>query len=196
MQNKAKFKKVKLNVNKVLTKNYEQIDTWSSGTKQSQTNPNKAKFKKAKMNVTSILTKGYENKPPIRAPKKQRQTSKRQKPMQTSLPQRIMKETRFRAPKKQTQFKPNLSRRSLWRRRKQTQPVVSLSNLFQSQYLKIAGRRGPFAYESDPNEIDKTNCILSTNCVMISKYTRSNKMQLTEDCCPNFNEGANLCMET
>jgi hypothetical protein len=45
------------------------------------------------MNVTSIITKGYENKSPIRAPKKQSQIPKRQKPMQTSLPQRIMKKT-------------------------------------------------------------------------------------------------------
>jgi hypothetical protein len=29
MQNKANFQKVKLNVNKVLTKDYEQLDTWS-----------------------------------------------------------------------------------------------------------------------------------------------------------------------
>ncbi len=29
MQNKAKFQKVKLNVTKVLTKDYDQLDTWS-----------------------------------------------------------------------------------------------------------------------------------------------------------------------
>jgi hypothetical protein len=97
MQNKAKFRKVKLNVNNVLTKDYEQKDTWSSGKKQSQTNPNKAKSKKAKMNVTSYMTKGYGNIPPIRAPKKQSQTSKRQKPMQPSLPKRIMKNTTLSA---------------------------------------------------------------------------------------------------
>jgi len=62
MQNKAKFRKVKLNVTKVLTKDYDPMDTWSIRTKQSQTNPNKAKLKKAKMNVTSIIIKDYENK--------------------------------------------------------------------------------------------------------------------------------------
>jgi hypothetical protein len=107
MQNKANFRKVKLNVNKVLTRDYDKKDTWWSGKKQSQTKPNKAKFKKAKMNVTSYITNGYENKPPIRAPKKQSQISKRQKPMQTSLPQGIMKKTAPSGPKKQTQFKPN-----------------------------------------------------------------------------------------
>jgi hypothetical protein len=64
MQNKANFQKVKLNVNKVLTKDYVQMDTWSIGkTKPIQTqykantnpkqtqnkaniNPNKANFKR------------------------------------------------------------------------------------------------------------------------------------------------------
>jgi hypothetical protein len=40
MQNKAKFRKVKLNVNKVLTKDYDKKDTWSIMKKQSQTKPN------------------------------------------------------------------------------------------------------------------------------------------------------------
>ncbi len=44
MQNKAKFRKVKLNVNKVLTRDYEQLDTWSIRKKQSQTNPNKPNY--------------------------------------------------------------------------------------------------------------------------------------------------------
>ncbi len=100
MQNKANFRKVKLNVNKVLTKDYDKKTLGERGkTKpiQSQLKPIqsqfKANFKKAKMNVTSILTVGYENKPPIRAPKKQSQISKQQKPMQTSLPKVIMKKT-------------------------------------------------------------------------------------------------------
>ncbi len=45
MQNKANFRKVKLNVNNVLTRDYEQMDTWSIGkTKpiQSQSKPIKA----------------------------------------------------------------------------------------------------------------------------------------------------------
>jgi hypothetical protein len=107
MQNEPKFRKSQMNVNRVLTTDYDKMDTWWSGTKQSQTNPNKAKFKKAKMNVTSILTVGYENKPPIRAPKKQSQTSKRQKPMQTSLPQRIMKITAFSGSGKTNPIKAN-----------------------------------------------------------------------------------------
>ncbi len=78
---------------------------------------NKAKFKKAKMNVSSFITKDYENKSPIRAPKKQSQTLKRQKPMQTSLPQRIMKISALLGPDKTKPNKPNLSRCSLWRSR-------------------------------------------------------------------------------
>ena len=106
MQNKAKFRKSQMNVNKVLTKGYEKKTLSERGKKQSQTNPNKAKLKKAKMNVNKVLAKNYENKPPIRAPKKQSQTSKRQKPMQPSLPQRIMKKTGFWVRTKQTQNKP------------------------------------------------------------------------------------------
>jgi hypothetical protein len=41
MQNKANFRKVKLNVNKVLTKDYEQMDTWWSG----KTKPIQSQFK-------------------------------------------------------------------------------------------------------------------------------------------------------
>jgi len=77
------------------------------GKKQSQTNPNKANFKKAKMNVNKVLAKNYVNIPPIWAPKKQSQTSKRQKSMQTSLPQRIMKKTAFSDPDKTNPNKPN-----------------------------------------------------------------------------------------
>jgi hypothetical protein len=121
MQNKANFRKSQMNINNVLTKDYDKRTLGQHGKKQSQTNPNKAKFKKAKMNVTSTLTVGYENKSPIRAPKKQSQTSKRQKPIQTSLPQGIMKNTAFSGPEKTNPNKPNLSRRSLWRSRKQTQ---------------------------------------------------------------------------
>ena len=112
MQNKANFPDDQMNVNKVLTMDYENKTLGGSGKKQSQTNPNKANFKKAKMNVTSIITKGYENKPPIRAPKKQSQTSKRQKPMQTSLSQRIMKKTAISGSNKTNQNKPNLQLQS------------------------------------------------------------------------------------
>jgi len=107
MQNKANFRKSQMNVNKVLTKDYEKKTLGERGKKQSQTNPNKAKFKKAKMNVTSIITKDYENKSPIRAPKKQSQISKRQKPIQTSLPKGIMKNTPLSGSGKTNPNKPN-----------------------------------------------------------------------------------------
>jgi hypothetical protein len=139
MQNEPNFRKSQMNVNKVLTKNYEKMDTWWSGKKQSQTNPNKAKSKKAKMNVTSALTKGYENKPPIWAPKKQSQISKRQKPMQTSLQQRIMKNTAFSGSDKTNPNKPNAC------------PPLRLAG--QSQYIllrmPINPRRNPLDSYAD-----------------------------------------------
>ena len=61
MQNEPKFRKSQMNVNKVLTMNYEKKDTWWTGKKRTQTNPNEPKFKKAKMNVTNYITMDYEN---------------------------------------------------------------------------------------------------------------------------------------
>ncbi len=117
MQNEPKFRKSQMNVNKVLTKDYEKRTLGQHGKNEPKTNPNEPKFKKAKMNVTTYITKDYENKPPIWAPKKQSQTSKRQKPMQTSLPKGIMKKSALSVPDKTNPNEPNLSRRSLWRSR-------------------------------------------------------------------------------
>jgi hypothetical protein len=52
-----------MNVNKVLTMNYEKKDTWWTGKKRTQTNPNKPNFRKAKMNETLFAAKDYENQP-------------------------------------------------------------------------------------------------------------------------------------
>ena len=63
MQNKANFRKVKLNVNKVLTRDYVQMDTWSIGkTKpiQSQSKPIKANSKPIQSQSKPIRT---QNKP-------------------------------------------------------------------------------------------------------------------------------------
>jgi hypothetical protein len=50
MQNKANFRKSQMNVNKVLTKDYEQMDTWSIG----KTKPIKANSKPIKANSKPI----------------------------------------------------------------------------------------------------------------------------------------------
>ena len=115
MQNEPNFRKSQMNVNKVLTKDYDKRTLGERGKNEPKTNPNEPKTnpnepksKKAKMNVTSILTVGYENKPHIRPTKKQSQISKRQKPMQPSLTQRIMKKTALLGPAKTNPIKPNL----------------------------------------------------------------------------------------
>jgi hypothetical protein len=82
MQNKANFRKVKLDVNNVLTRVYEQMDTWSI-----------RKTKPIKANQSQLK--------PIKAKKTPKQT------------QPVVSLSNL--------FKPNLSRRSLWRSRKQTQ---------------------------------------------------------------------------
>ncbi len=106
MQNKANFRKSQMNVNNVLTKNYEKKTLGQRG----KTKPIKANQSQSK---------------PIKANKmlKQSQTSKRQKPMQTSLPQRIMKKTALLASDKTKPNKPNQTQlvlRSLWRSRIKT----------------------------------------------------------------------------
>ncbi len=69
MQNKPNFQKVKLNVNRVLTKDYEQKDTWSiRKTKpiQSQLKPIKANQSQFKANIMPKQTQTN----PISEPKK------------------------------------------------------------------------------------------------------------------------------
>ena len=65
MQNEPKFRKSQMNVNNVLAKDYEQIDTWSIGKNEPKTNPNKPNLQNPQMNVNSILTKDYENNPAL-----------------------------------------------------------------------------------------------------------------------------------
>jgi hypothetical protein len=45
MQNEPNFRKSQMNVNKVLTMNYEKLDTWSSGKNEPKTNPNEPNSK-------------------------------------------------------------------------------------------------------------------------------------------------------
>ena len=69
MQNKANFPDSQMNVNKVLTKDYENETLSGSGKNKANTNPNKANTNPNKanllndqMNVNKVLTKDYENK--------------------------------------------------------------------------------------------------------------------------------------
>ena len=87
MQNEPKFRKSQMNVNKVLTMNYEKEDTWWTGKKRTQTNPIS---EKPKMNVNSIVTKYYENICPCGVPKN--------KPNQTQFQKRsvVLTKDKFR----------------------------------------------------------------------------------------------------
>jgi hypothetical protein len=59
MQNKAKFRKVKLNVNKVLTKDYDIMDTWSIRKNEPKTNPNEPN---QSQNLSAISVAGQRQK--------------------------------------------------------------------------------------------------------------------------------------
>jgi len=107
MQNKPNFRKAQMNVNPYNTTDYENKSNWTLGENKPNSNPIKANLLNAQMNVNKVLTKDYENISPLRAPKKQTQFSKRQKPMQTSLPQRIMKMKSLPGSDKTNPIKPN-----------------------------------------------------------------------------------------
>jgi len=62
MQNKANFGKAQMNVNKVITEDYENKTLSRSGKNKANSKPNKANLQNAKMNVNKVLTKDYENK--------------------------------------------------------------------------------------------------------------------------------------
>ena len=61
MQNKANFPDDQMNVNKVLTKDYENISNCKLCENKANTNPNKANLLNAQINVTSLITVEYEN---------------------------------------------------------------------------------------------------------------------------------------
>jgi len=70
MENKANFQKVKLNVNKVLTRGYDQLDTWSiRKTKpiQSQFKANQSQFKANQSQLKPIKCQNKPNSNPIKA---------------------------------------------------------------------------------------------------------------------------------
>jgi hypothetical protein len=61
MQNEPNFRNSQMNVNKVLTKDYEKKTLGEHGKNEPKTNPIKANLLNAQMNVSSFLTKDYEN---------------------------------------------------------------------------------------------------------------------------------------
>jgi hypothetical protein len=56
MQNEPNFRKSQMNVNKVLTKDYDTKDTWSIGKNEPKTNPNEPKTNPIKAKTNPIQT--------------------------------------------------------------------------------------------------------------------------------------------
>ena len=61
MQNKPNFQDVQMNVNSILTKDYERNDIFAVPENKANSNPIKANLLDAQMNVTSVKTKDYNN---------------------------------------------------------------------------------------------------------------------------------------
>ncbi len=147
MQNKPNLLNAQMNVSSFITKDYENIHPLGRHKNKANSNPIKPNLRNDKMNVSLYITKGYENKSlRRRSQNKPNQTQfkpnfqndkmtvtlystkdyenkplrrrSQNKPNSNPIPQR---DTQYAI--RDTRYKPN-----------QTQPVVSLSNLFQTQY--------------------------------------------------------------
>ncbi len=62
MQNKPNFRKSKMNVSNIITRNYKVFLPLAGQKNKPNSNPIKPNFKKAKMNVNSFITKDYRKK--------------------------------------------------------------------------------------------------------------------------------------
>ena len=73
MQNKPNFSEVKMSVNSVLAKDYEEISDTTLGQNKPNSNPIQSQTKpicqKPKMSVNKVLTKDYEKNRALRLPK-------------------------------------------------------------------------------------------------------------------------------
>jgi hypothetical protein len=128
MQNKANFRKSQMNVSPVITREYKNNSNWTLGENKPNSKPIKANLLNAQINVCAVLTRDYENKSnwaicenKANIKPKQSQTKPIYEKAKMNVTSIITKgyenKPRFRAKTEQTQYKPNLSRRSLWRSR-------------------------------------------------------------------------------
>ena len=62
MQNEPNLPDDQMNVNKVLTKDYENNSNWTLGENKPKTKPNKANLPEGKIDAKSVVTKDYEEK--------------------------------------------------------------------------------------------------------------------------------------
>jgi len=62
MQNKANLLDAQMNVNSILTKDYERNDIFAVRKNKANSNPIKPNLRNAKMNVNSLITKDYRKK--------------------------------------------------------------------------------------------------------------------------------------
>jgi hypothetical protein len=101
MQNEPNFQKSQMNVKPFMTMDYENKHDWTLGENEPKTNPILPAVALAKAGSTPYPERDYENKHNWTLGENKPKTN----PIQTQ------------SKPKQSQFKPNLSRRSLWRSR-------------------------------------------------------------------------------
>jgi hypothetical protein len=103
MQNKANFRKSQMNVSPVITREYKNKSNWTLGENKANSNPIKANLLDAQMNISSVLTKYYRKKDDFAVQKNKPNSN----PIKANT-----KPIKANKIPKQTQYKPNLSRRS------------------------------------------------------------------------------------
>jgi len=121
MQNKPNFRKAKMNVSIFSTKAYKNKHNWTLSENKPKTNPIKPNFRNAQMSANAFSQKDYrkndafavqKNKPnsnPMSVKPKMSANAFSQKDYEN--------ETHLQAPKKQTQFKPNVRKAQNERKR-------------------------------------------------------------------------------
>jgi len=120
MQNKPNFQDAQMNVNIYYTKAYKNETAFRRGKNKPNSNPIKPNLRKPKMNVNLTLTKDYRKKDDFAVRINKPNFRNGQNERKLNFNKGLKKKRLFSSPKN----KP-----------KQTQPVVSLSNPFQTQRL-------------------------------------------------------------
>jgi len=136
MQNKANFRKSQMNVTKLLTRDYEIRTLGQRGKNKANSKPNKANLQNAQMNVNKVSTRDYDN-----------------------ILNWVIYENKANFNPKQTQTKPILSRRSLWRRR--IKPNLSRRSLWRRRIQPNLSRRSLWRRRIQPAYDLFTNKILA-----------------------------------
>ena len=122
MQNKPNFPKSQMNVNPYKTTDYENIANWTLGQNKPNSNPIKPNCRKGKIDAKSVFTKDYRKKDDFAVRKNKPNSNPISVKPKMSANLYVIEDY-----ENETTLRPRKNKP------KQTQLVVSLSNLFQTR---------------------------------------------------------------